>query len=163
MGFPGGSEGKVSGCNVGDPGSGRSPGEGKWQPTAVLLPGKFLGRRSLIGYSPWGCKVSDTTERLCFHFHSAYKLKSRVTIYSLDILLSQFGTSPFSMIGSNCSFLTCTQISQEEGKVVWYSHLLKNFPQFVMIHTVKGFTAVNEAEVDVFFGILLLFLQSSGP
>ena len=42
------------------------------------------------------------------------------------------------------------QISQEAGKVVCYSHLLKNFPQFVWIHTVKGFGIVNKAEVDVF-------------
>ena len=42
------------------------------------------------------------------------------------------------------------QISQEVGKVVWYSHLFKNFPQFVMIHTVKGFIVVNEIEVDFF-------------
>ena len=47
-------------------------------------------------------------------------------------------------------FLTCIQISQEAGQVVWYSHLLKNFPQFVEIHTVKGFVIVNKAEVDVF-------------
>ena len=50
--------------------------------------------------------------------------------------------------------LTCIQISQEAGKVVWYSHLLKNFPQFVVIHTVKAFSVVNEAEVDVFSGTL---------
>ena len=55
-----------------------------------------------------------------------------------------------SMSGSNCCFLTCIQISQEAGKVVWYSHLFKNFPQFVVIHIVKGFSVVNEAEVDVF-------------
>ena len=54
------------------------------------------------------------------------------------------------MSGSNCCFLTCIQVSQEAGKVVWYSHLFQNFPQFVMIHTVKGFSLVNEAEVDVF-------------
>ena len=54
------------------------------------------------------------------------------------------------MLGSNCCFLTCIQASQEAGKVVSYSHLLKNFPQFVVIHTVKGFSIVNEAEVDVF-------------
>ena len=40
----------------------------KWQPTPVLLPGKSHGRRSLLGYSPWGCEESDTTERLHFHF-----------------------------------------------------------------------------------------------
>jgi len=45
--------------------------------------------------------------------------------------------------------LTCIQISQEASQVVWYSHLLKNFPQFVVIHTVKGFIIVNEAGVDV--------------
>ena len=54
------------------------------------------------------------------------------------------------MSSSNCCFLTCIQISQETGKVVWYSHLFKNFPQFVVIHTVKGFTIVNEGEVEVF-------------
>ena len=53
------------------------------------------------------------------------------------------------MSGSNCCFLTCIQISQEAAKVVWYSHLLKNFLQFFVIHTVKGFSVVNEA-VDVF-------------
>ena len=47
-------------------------------------------------------------------------------------------------------FLTCIQVSQEAGQVVWYSHSFKNFPQFVVIHTVKGFNIVNEAEVDVF-------------
>ena len=55
-----------------------------------------------------------------------------------------------SMSDSDSCFLTCIQISQEAGKVIWYSHLFKNFPQFVVIHTVKGFIIVNEAEVDVF-------------
>ena len=54
------------------------------------------------------------------------------------------------MFGSNCYFLTCIKISQETGKVVWYSHLFKSFPQFIVIHTVKGFGIVNEAEVDIF-------------
>ena len=53
------------------------------------------------------------------------------------------------MSGSTCCFLTCTQVTQEAGKVVWYSHLLKNFPLFIVIHTVKGFSIVYEAEVDV--------------
>ena len=52
--------------------------------------------------------------------------------------------------GSNCSFLTYVQISQEADKVVWYSHHFKNFPQSVVIHTLKGFSIVNEAEVDIF-------------
>ena len=51
------------------------------------------------------------------------------------------------MSSSSCCFLTCIQISQEAGQVVWYSHLLKNFPQFVVIHTIKGFGIVNKAEV----------------
>ena len=51
------------------------------------------------------------------------------------------------MSGSNCCFLTCIQISQEAGQVVWHSCLFKNFPQFVVIHTVKGFGIVNKANV----------------
>ena len=47
------------------------------------------------------------------------------------------------MSGFNCYFLTCIQVSQETGKVDGYSHLFKNFPQFVVIHTVKDFTVVN--------------------
>ena len=54
-----------------------------------------------------------------------------------------------SMSSSNCSFLTCILISQEAGQEVWYSHLLKNFPEFVVIHTVKGFGIVK-TEVNVF-------------
>ena len=52
-----------------------------------------------------------------------------------------------SISGSNCCFLTCIQISQEAGKVVWYSHLFENFPQFVVIYTVKGFGITNKADV----------------
>ena len=52
------------------------------------------------------------------------------------------------------AFMTSKQISQEAGQVVWYSHLLKNFPQFGVIHTVKGFGIVNKAEVDFFSGTL---------
>ena len=62
-----------------------------------------------------------------------------------------------SMSGSNCCFLTCIQISQEAGKMVWYSHLLKKFPQFAVIHTVKGFSIVNKAEVDVFLELTCFF------
>ena len=59
------------------------------------------------------------------------------------------------MSGSNCCFLACIQISQEAGQMVWYSHLCKNFPQFVVIHTVKGFGVVHKAKVDVFLERLL--------
>ena len=54
------------------------------------------------------------------------------------------------MSSSNCCFLTCVHISQEVGQVVWHSHLFQNFPQFVVIYTVKGVGIVNKAEVDVF-------------
>ena len=54
------------------------------------------------------------------------------------------------MPSSNCCFLTCIQISREAGQVVWYSHLFQNFPQFIVIHTVKGFGTVNKAETDAF-------------
>ena len=64
------------------------------------------------------------------------------------------------MSSSNCCFLTCIQVSQEAGQVVWYSHLLQNFPQFVVIHTVKGFGIVNKAEIDVFLELSCFF---NGP
>ena len=83
--FPGGSDGKASACSAGDPGSipglGRSPGEGNGNPTPVLLPGKFHGLRSLVGYSPWGRKELDTIEQL--HFTSP----------SVSGYLTTFGTS----------------------------------------------------------------------
>ena len=66
-----------------------------------------------------------------------------------------------SMFSSNCWFLTCIQVSQEAGKVVWHSHLLKNFPQFIVIYTVKGFIVVNEAEVFFFFLFSLAFFYDS--
>ena len=61
------------------------------------------------------------------------------------------------MSSSNCSFLTRIQISQEAGEVVWYSQLLKNFPQFIVIHTVKGFGIVNKSKVDVFLEVCSFF------
>src|SRR5574337_1179974 len=63
----------------------------------------------------------------------------------------------FSMSSSNCCFLTCIQISQEADQVVLYSHLFQNFPQFIVIHTVKGFGIVNKAEIDVFLEISCFF------
>ena len=61
------------------------------------------------------------------------------------------------MSSSNCCFLNCIQISQEAGQVVWYSHLFQNFPEFVVVHTVKGFDIVNKAEVDVFLELCCFF------
>ena len=62
-----------------------------------------------------------------------------------------------SMSISKCCLLTCIQISQEAGQVVWYSHLLKNFPQFVVFHTVKDFGVVNKAEVDILLELSCFF------
>ena len=77
---------------------------------------------------------------------------SRVTIYSLDLLLSNFELVSYSMSGSNCCFFTCIQVSQV---VVWYINMFKNFPQFVVIHT--GLSIVNEAEADVFLEFSCFF------
>ena len=62
-----------------------------------------------------------------------------------------------SMPCPNCCFLTCIQVSQEAGKMVLYSYLFKNFPQFIVIHTVKGFGIVTKAEIDVFLEFSLFF------
>ena len=73
--FPGGSDSKGVCLQCGRPGFnpwvGKIPWRRKWQPTPALLLGKFHGWRGLIGYSPWGCKESDTTERLQVHFQIA--------------------------------------------------------------------------------------------
>ena len=64
-----------------------------------------------------------------------------------------------SMSSSNCCFLTCIQISYEAGQVVWSSHLFKNFPQFIVIHTVKGFCIINKAEIDFFWNTLAFLMN----
>ena len=61
------------------------------------------------------------------------------------------------MSSSNCCFLTWIQISQEAGQVVWYSHLFQNVPQFIVIHTVKGFGIVNKSEIDIFLELSCFF------
>ena len=70
------------------------------------------------------------------------------------------GTAPAvgcSMSSYNCCVLTCMQVSQETGKVVWCSHVLNKFPQFVVIYTVEGFRIINKAEVDVFLEFSCFF------
>ena len=76
-----------------------------------------------------------------------------MTIYSLDILIFLFGTSLLFYV----QFLTCIQVSQEAGQVVWYSHLFHNFPQLIVIHTVKVFGIVDQAEIDVFLELSCFF------
>ena len=89
---------------------------------------------------------------LAFHmmYYSTYKLNKQGD-NTEPWCISKFESVCFSMSGSNCCFLTCIQVMQEVGKVVWYSHLFKNFPQFFVIYTVKGFRVVSEEEVDIFF------------
>ena len=87
---------------------------------------------------------------------SAYKLNKQgdnIQPYSFPDKKTVF----CSMSISNYCFLTCILISQQAGQVVWYSHLLKNFPQFVVIHRVKGFSIVKKAEIDVFLELSCFF------
>ena len=62
----------------------------------------------------------------------------------------------------NCCFLICMQISQEAGQVVWYSHLFKNFPRFVVTHRVKGFSIIHEADVFMEFSCFFYDLADVG-
>ena len=114
-----------------------------------------------------------------------------MTIYSLDIHLFLFGTSLlfhvqfccfltciffgtlhsnayvfpflhcFSLLFFSQLFVTAPQVSQEASQVVWYSHLFQNFPQFIVIHTVKGFGIVNNAEIYVFLELSCFFSDSA--
>src|SRR5574341_687063 len=89
--------------------------------------------------------------------YSAYKLNKQGDNIALTYSFSYLEPVCCSMSSSNCCFLTCIQISQEADQVVWYSHLLKNFPPFIVIHTVKGFGIVNKAEIDVFLELSCFF------
>ena len=80
-----------------------------------------------------------------------------MTIYSLMYSFPYLEPVCCSVSSSNCDFFFRTQVSHETSKVFWYSHLLKNFPQFVVIHTVKGFSIVNEGKVDVFLEFSCFF------
>ena len=96
---------------------------------------------------------------LAFHMmYSAYKLNEQGdNIQPWHTSCPNVEPVHCSMSGSNWFFFTFIQISQETGKVDWYCHHCKNFLQFVVIQTVKGFSIVNEAEVDVFLEFSFLF------
>ena len=91
--------------------------------------------------------------------YSAYKLNKQGDDIYIALIYSYPNLEPvcYSMSGPNCCFLTCVQISQEADQVVWCSCLFENFPQFVVIHTVKGFGIVSKAEVDVFLELSCFF------
>ena len=83
-----------------DPWVRKIPWRRKWQPTPVLLPGKFLGWRSLQGYSPWGPKELDTTERLHFHFLSCPRNENSINLYFQPLFL-EFQTFIFDYVWEN--------------------------------------------------------------
>ena len=89
--------------------------------------------------------------------NSAYQLNKQGEYTALTYSFPNLEPVCCFMSGSNFCFLTCIQISQEAGQVVWCSHLFKNFPEFVVIHTVKGFGIVNKAEIDVFLELSCFF------
>ena len=122
----GGSEDKISAHHVGDPGSipglGRSTGEGNGNPL------QYSCLENPMDRGVWRATV-----------HGVAKSRTQLSEFTFFHLnFPNLEPVCCSMTGSNCCFLTCIQISQEAGKVVCYSHLLKNFPQFVVLHTVKG-------------------------
>ena len=86
--------------------------------------------------------------------YSVYKLNKQGEQYSaLTYSFPYLEPVACSMSSSNCYFLTCIQVSQEAGQVVWYFHLFQNFPQSIVIHKVKGIGIVNKEEIDVFLEI----------
>ena len=92
-----------------------------------------------------------------YMMNSAYKLnKQGDNIHTRHTPFPIWNQSVVPCLFLTC-FLTCIQISQKAGEVVWYSHLLKNFPQFVVIHTVKGFGVINKTEVHVFLKFSCFF------
>ena len=102
-GFPDGSDVKESACNAGDlgsvPGLERSPGEGHGNPHQYSFPENPYGQKSLAGYSPWGCKESDTTEWLNTAQHIEFKKKRDKRIWK----------EPLIKIHEHCSFLGTTR------------------------------------------------------
>ena len=106
------------------------------QPWLTLFP---IWNKSVVP-----CPVLTIASWLAYRF-----LKRQVRWSGIPISLIISTWELLHTATANCCFLTCIHMSQEEGKVVLYSHLLKNFPQFIVIHTVKGFGIVNEAETDV--------------
>ena len=72
-------------------------------------------------------------------------------MYTLSHFFPPFKSFRCFVSDSKCHFLSYIQTFQETGKVIWYSHFLKNFPQFVVVQTVKGFIVISEADGNVFW------------
>ena len=79
------------------------------------------------------------------------------SVYSCHLVLI-FSASVRSLLFLPFIVPIFAQVSQETDKVAWYSHLFKTYPQFVVIHTIKGFSIVSEAEVDVFLKLSRFFM-----
>ena len=108
--------------------------------------------RLLMFFLPILIPACNSSSLIFLMMCSAYRLnKQGDSRQHCPVLLSRSSTNQLFHTGfSNSCFLTHIQVSQETGNTVWYSHLFKSFPQFIMIHTVKGFGLVNETEADVF-------------
>ena len=93
--------------------------------------------------------------------YCAYKLNYWWQYATLTYSFPSLEPVHYSMSGSNCCFLTCTQVSQEVGRMVWYFYLFRDFPQVCVIHTVKGSSTVDEADIDVFLELSCFFYDSA--
>ena len=129
LGFPGGSEVKASAWNAGDPGFdpwvGKIPWRRKWQPTPVLLPGESHGGRSLVGYSPWSHKESDTTDRLHFHFSLPWSQLEEDFLPFLDIVHRQFCHAGCHLCGTAFEqSQICSGQRLPSGPVSWNLNLI---------------------------------------
>jgi len=109
----------------------------------------------MLSFKP-GCSLSSFTFIKSLFSSSSVSAINVVSSAYLSLIYISPGNLD-SMSSSNCCFLTCIQVSQEAGQEVWYSHLFQNFPHFVVIHTVKGFSIVTETEVDDFLEFSCFF------
>ena len=105
------------------------------------------------------CASSSLTFHMMYSEYKLNKQSDRIQPWHIPFPIWNQFVLPCPVL-TVALILTCIQISQEECQVVWYSHLLKNFPQFIVNHIVKGFHIVNKAEVDVFVELSCFF---NGP
>ena len=110
-----------------------------------------------ISFSRGSSRPRDQTQVSCIAGSSFNLWATRETHTAFTYSFSYLEPVCCSMSSSNHCFLTCIQISQEAGQMVWYSHLFQNFPQFIVIPIVKGFAIVNKAEIVVFLELSCFF------
>ena len=88
------------------------------------------------------CASSSPAFRMMFSAYELNKQGDNIQVWHIPFTIWNQSIVPCLSNSSDRYFLTCIKVSQEANKVAWYSHLL-NFPQFVVIHTVKGFGIFN--------------------